>query len=160
MLWGPTVRSHRSQAVCPQSTEEDAVGQASPQSCGQPLSGASGGAILYSLVRGIFFPLGGFPRWLKNPPAMGEPWIWVSGLGRPPEKGTATQSSILSWWVSGLGRPSGEGNGNPVQYSLLENPRTESLAGCSARGRGELSDFPFHSENEHDQTHSPWRLPS
>ena len=25
-------------------------------------------------------------------------------------------------WVSGLGRSTGEGNGNPLQYSCVENP--------------------------------------
>ena len=25
-------------------------------------------------------------------------------------------------WIPGSGRPSGEGNGNPLQYSCLENP--------------------------------------
>ena len=25
-------------------------------------------------------------------------------------------------WIPGLGRSPGEGNGNPVQYSCLENP--------------------------------------
>ena len=30
--------------------------------------------------------------------------------------------------IPGLGRPSGEGNGNPLQYSCLENPMdTEAL---------------------------------
>ena len=28
----------------------------------------------------------------------------------------------------------GEGNGNPLQYSCLENPMDRSLAGCSPRG--------------------------
>ena len=33
--------------------------------------------------------------------------------------------------LPGLGRTPGEGNGNPLQYSCLENPRQRSLAGCS-----------------------------
>ena len=39
--------------------------------------------------------------------------------------------------IPGSGRSSGEGNGNPVQYSCLENP-TDSLGGYSPRGRKEL----------------------
>jgi len=33
--------------------------------------------------------------------------------------------------VPGLGRPPGEGNGNPVQYSYLENPMDCSLPDSS-----------------------------
>ena len=37
--------------------------------------------------------------------------------------------------IRGLGRSLGGGNGNPLQYSYLENPtRQRSLAGCSPRG--------------------------
>ena len=32
--------------------------------------------------------------------------------------------------IPGLGRSPGVGNGNPLQYSCLENPRDRSLAGC------------------------------
>ena len=32
----------------------------------------------------------------------------------------------------------GEGNGNPLQYSCLENPRDRSLVGCRLWGRTEL----------------------
>ena len=31
----------------------------------------------------------------------------------------------------------GEGNGNPLQYSCLENPRDDSLVGCHLWGRTE-----------------------
>ena len=34
--------------------------------------------------------------------------------------------------------PFGEGNGNPLQYSCLENSMDRSLAGCSPRGHKEL----------------------
>ena len=38
--------------------------------------------------------------------------------------------------IPGLGRSPGEGNGNPLQYSCLENPHIErSLVGCSPWGR-------------------------
>ena len=41
--------------------------------------------------------------------------------------------------IPGLGRSLGEGHGNPVQYSCLENPHGQrSLAGYSSRGRKEL----------------------
>ena len=41
--------------------------------------------------------------------------------------------------IPGLGRSLGEGNGNPLQYSCLENPHGQrSLAGYNPRGRKEL----------------------
>ena len=41
--------------------------------------------------------------------------------------------------ISGLGRPPWEGNGNPLQYSCLENPHGQrSLAGYSPWGGKEL----------------------
>ena len=41
--------------------------------------------------------------------------------------------------VPGLGRSPGEGHGNPLQYSCLENPHGQrSLVGYSPRGREEL----------------------
>ena len=41
--------------------------------------------------------------------------------------------------IPGSGRSSGEGNGNPPQYSCLENPHGQrSLAGYSPWGRKEL----------------------
>ena len=40
--------------------------------------------------------------------------------------------------VPGLGSFPGEGNGNPLQYSFLENPHEQkSLEGYSPRGRKE-----------------------
>ena len=35
------------------------------------------------------------------------------------------------------GRSPGEGNGNPLQYSCLENPWTEELGGLQSMGRKE-----------------------
>ena len=32
--------------------------------------------------------------------------------------------------IPGLGRPLGEGNGNPLQYSCLENPMERGAWGC------------------------------
>ena len=37
--------------------------------------------------------------------------------------------------IPGLGRSPGEGNGNPLQYSCLENPMERSLASYSPWGR-------------------------
>ena len=47
----------------------------------------------------------------KNPPAMWDTWVPSLGWEDPLEKEMATHSSIL-----------GEGNGNPLRYSCLENP--------------------------------------
>ena len=52
--------------------------------------------------------------------------------------------------IPGSGRSPGEGNGNPAQYSCLENPHGQrSLAGYSPRGHKESDmteqlHFPFH----------------
>ena len=52
-------------------------------------------------------------------------------------KVSACKAGELSW-IPGLGRSSGEGIGNPLQYSCLENPWTEKLgAGYSPWGREE-----------------------
>ena len=40
--------------------------------------------------------------------------------------------------IPGLGRSFGEGHGNSLRYSCLENPRQRSLAGYSPWGRKEL----------------------
>ena len=74
---------------------------------------------------------------------MQETWIQSLGWENPLEKGKVTHSSILAWiipWtirgsegkeptcsagdpgsIPGSGGSSGEGNGNPLQYSCLEN---------------------------------------
>ena len=36
--------------------------------------------------------------------------------------------------VPGLGRSPGEGNGNPLRYSCLENPMTEEPGGLQSMG--------------------------
>ena len=36
--------------------------------------------------------------------------------------------------IPGSGRPPGEGNGNPLQYSCLENPRTVEPGGRQSKG--------------------------
>ena len=48
--------------------------------------------------------------------------------------------------IPGLGRSPGEGNGNPLQYSCLENPWTEEpdrLQSMGLQSRTQLSDFTF-----------------
>ena len=45
---------------------------------------------------------------------LGLPW-WLSG------KESACQAGNVGL-IPGLGRSSGEGNGNPLQYSCLQNP--------------------------------------
>ena len=50
--------------------------------------------------------------------------------------------------IPGLGRSSGEGNGNPLQYSCLENPMDRAAQRATVHGvaksRTQLSDFTFH----------------
>ena len=40
--------------------------------------------------------------------------------------------------IPGSGRSPGEGNGNPLQYSCLENPWTEEPGGLQSTGLQEL----------------------
>ena len=80
---------------------------------------------------------------VKNPPAVWETWVQPQGWKYALEKGKATHSSILTWripWtIQSMGSQRvghvwamhfhfslsciGEGNGNPLQCSCLENPR-------------------------------------
>ena len=50
--------------------------------------------------------------------------------------------------IPGLGRSPGEGNGNPLQYSCLENPMDRGAWQATVRGvsmsQTQLSDFHFH----------------
>ena len=51
--------------------------------------------------------------------------------------------------IPGLGRSPGEGHGNPLQYSCLENPHEQrSLVGYSPWGCKELSDRATHNINK------------
>ena len=67
-------------------------------------------------------------------------------------------------------RISGEGNGNPLQYSCLENPMDggawKAAVHGVAKSRTRLSDFtftfPFHALEKEMATHSSvlaWRIP-
>ena len=80
---------------------------------------------------------------VKNLPTMQETWVRFLGWEDPLQKGMATHSSILPGEFHSLYSPwgckewdtterlslhfslscIGEGNGNPLQYSCLENPR-------------------------------------
>ena len=85
---------------------------------------------------------------VKNLPTMQETWVQSRGQEDTLEKGMATHSSTLAWkipWTKEPGRLQakgwlrvdtterlhfhfslsciGEGNGNPLQCSCLENPR-------------------------------------
>ena len=55
--------------------------------------------------------------------------------------------------ISGLGRSPGEGHGNSLQYSCLENPHGErSLAGYSPRSRKESDTTQWLSTAQHSTT--------
>ena len=53
--------------------------------------------------------------------------------------------------IPGLGRSPRGGHGSPLQYSCLENPRTEELAGYSPQGCKE-SDMTKATEHAHVHT--------
>ena len=72
--------------------------------------------------------------------------------------------------IPGWGTSSGEGNGNPFQYSCLENPMDGGAWGAAVHGIAEgwtqLSDFTFtfhfHALEKETATHSSvlaWRIP-
>ena len=77
-----------------------------------------------------------------------------------------TTETGLPWWLRGYsvrlqcgrprsGRSPGEGSGNPLQYSCLENPMDggawEAAVHRVTKSRTQLSDFTFfHSRNQHD----------
>ena len=73
-------------------------------------------------------------------------------------------------WVRSLGREDGEGDGNPLQYSCLENPMDGGAWWAAVHGvtksRTRLSDFTFtfhfHALEKEIATHSSvlaWRIP-
>ena len=75
-----------------------------------------------------------------------------------------------SGWILGLGRSPGEGNGNPLQCSCLENPMDRgawwAIVHGVVRDRTRLSDFTFtshfHALEKEMATHSSvlaWRIP-
>ena len=93
---------------------------------------------------------------VKNLPAMQETWVQSLGWEDSLEKGQATHSSTIGLPCGSAGKESacnagdmgsipelrrspGGGNGNPLQYSCLENPQGQSsLVGYSSQGHKEL----------------------
>ena len=80
------------------------------------------------------------------------------------------QETEFSLKINSLSRFSGEGNGNPLQYSCLENPMDGGAWWAAfhgiARSRTPLSDFTFtfhfHALEKEMATHSSvlaWRIP-
>ena len=102
----------------------------------------------------------------KESPAMWETWVWSLGWEDPLEKGNTTHSSILAWripWtIQSMGcqrvehdsstlkkkGSCGEGNGNPLHYSCLENPMGRGAWKATVEGvlknQTHLSHFHFH----------------
>ena len=58
------------------------------------------------------------------------PWSSSTPLVKNPPANTGNAGLI-----PGSGRAPGKGNGNPLQYSCLDNPIQESLAGHNPQGR-------------------------
>ena len=52
----------------------------------------------------------------------------------PANAGDTRDSGSMAGSIPGLGRYPGRGNGNPLQYSCVENPMDRSLAGYSPWG--------------------------
>ena len=58
-------------------------------------------------------------------------WQKVTGFPRGSEVKASSWNTGDPGSIPGLGRSPGEGNGNPLQYSCLENPHGQrSLVGC------------------------------
>ena len=55
-------------------------------------------------------------------------------------------------WIPGSGRSPGEGNGNPLQYSCLENPMDRGAWWATAHGVARVRhDLAFEHEREENQ---------
>ena len=147
VLW-PSLRS-RSDRWLDSSVGREAASQCrrrrSPSSSGRSPGGGNGNPLQYSCLgnpmdRGAWWATvhGVIKSWtwlrasliaelVKNLPAMQETWVWFLGWEDSP----------------------GEGNGNPLKYSCLENPHGQrSLVGYSPWGcksRTRLSDFHYTS---------------
>jgi len=73
-----------------------------------------------------------------NTKNIGLPW-WLSSQASACNAGALGDSGS----VPGLGRSPGEGNGNPLQYSSLENPMDGGLQFMGTQSQTQLSDFTF-----------------
>ena len=64
--------------------------------------------------------------------------------------------------IPGLGRSLGEGNGNPLQYSCLENPTDRGMWQATVHGVAKsqtgLSDFTFSFKAAGQSQHEGWPL--
>ena len=71
--------------------------------------------------------------------------FWHSALGSEVKASASNPGDLGS--IPGLGRSPGEGNGNPLQYSCLENPMDGEAWWATVHGvaksRTRLSDFTF-----------------
>ena len=71
--------------------------------------------------------------------------IWASLVAQLVKESAFNVGDLGS--IPGLGRSSGEGNGNPLQYSCLENPMDRGEWWSTVHGvtksRTQLSDFTF-----------------
>ena len=94
----------------------------------------------YSGSKGEWWIRSHFPTTLEGP--------WASLVAQMVKRLPAMQET----WVQSLGWEDshGEGNGNPLQYSCLENPMVRGAWWVTVRGVAKsltwLSDFPFHLE--------------
>ena len=71
---------------------------------------------------------------INNYPAPNVSWVFL--VAQISKESTCNAGDLAL--IPGLGRSSGEGHGNPLQYSCLENPHGQrNLAGCSTWGRKE-----------------------
>ena len=63
--------------------------------------------------------------------------LWIGASLVAQRKTNPYASAVNTGLIPGPGRSSGEGNGNPLLYSCLQNPTDRILAGYSPRGRKE-----------------------
>ena len=87
---------------------------------------------------------------------MGDPEVGNSFPGGSEVKGSASNAGELGS-IPGSGRSPEEGNGNPLQYSCLENPMDGgawyATVHGAAKSRTRLSDFTFKyqkTQKSHD----------
>ena len=57
-------------------------------------------------------------------------WIYIFSGGSDSKESSCNARNL--GWIPGLERSPGEGNGNPLQYSSLENPQTEKPGGLQS----------------------------
>ena len=123
------------------------------------LFSALSGPVFLSFGLSLFIWASLLAQLVKNPPAMQETPVWFLGQEDPLERGKDTHCSILGLRcgsagkesacnagdlgsIPGLGRSPGEGKGNPLQYSGLENS-TDYIVHGVATSQTQLTDFHF-----------------